>query len=200
MIYVGIDYSINSPGIVVEPTDNYYLFFSVQKKDNKCCRKLDMLNDVQIMVIEKEGMTDFEFVDKQTDIIIRNIEEIQKLYKDNELCIGIEDYIYYSQQSSLIDIVQATTVLKYKIIKKWGEGVLNKYSPTHVKKTFAGNGRASKTDMLFAYNRLKKTNPFAQWCHKLSSEHKPEEDMIDSFAVLYTLKSELTNELEKHNS
>lgn len=191
MIYVGIDYSINSPAICVEAKENFYNFFTVQKKDNKCCRKLDMLNDVQVITLEKEGMTDFEFIDKQTDTIVEFIQTIMDLHKDKELLIGIEDYIYYSQQNSLIDIVQGTTVLKYKIIKKWGEKVLNKYSPTHIKKFATEKGTASKDDMLFAYNRLKLTNPFSEWCHKLSKSHKPEEDMIDSFWVLKTLKSEL---------
>jgi Holliday junction resolvasome RuvABC endonuclease subunit len=191
---VGIDYSLNSPAVCIETLKEgkpFYNFITVQKKDNKCNRKLNMLNDVQVIVLEKDNASEFDFIDKQTDTIIQCIEQIMNLHKDKELIIGIEDYIYYSQQSSLIDIVQATTVLKYKIIKKWGEGTLNKYSPTHVKKTFAENGKASKDDMLFAYNRMKLTNPFAEWCHKLSKSHKPEEDCIDAFAVLYTLKSEM---------
>ena len=191
---VGIDYSINSPGICVETlieNKPFFNFFTVQKKDNKCCRKLSMLNDVQVVTLEKEDMTDFAFIDKQTDIIIECIENIMALHKEKELIIGMEDYIYYSQQNSLIDIVAATTILRYKIIKKWGEGVLNLYSPTNVKKVFTGNGKAKKDDMLFAYNRLRMNNPFAEWCHKLSKSQKPSEDLVDAYAVLFTLKKDL---------
>ena len=190
---IGIDYSINSPGICIETNGRHY-FFTVQKKDSKCCRKLDMLSDVTVYVIEKENMTDFEFQDKQTTLIVDTIEEMMKISKEKELIIGIEDYIYYSQHNSLIDIVQATTLLKYKIIKKWGEGVLNKYSPTAVKKEFSGKGNASKEDMLGAFKKMEIKTPFHQWCCSMDKGHKPEEDFIDSYAVLYTLKKDLERE------
>lgn len=193
---IGIDYSINSPAVCTE-TAGFYNFFTVQRKDSKVLRKLDMLNDVQCITIEKEGMTDFEFIDKQTSMLVEYISTICSIHDETEICIGLEDYIYYSQQNSLIDIVQATTLLKYKIIKKWGEGVLNKYSPTKVKKSFTGSGKATKDDMLFAYQKLDMKNPFHNWCCSLTKSHKPEEDFIDSFAVLSTLKEDINNNSNK---
>ena len=44
--------------------------------------------------------------------------------------------------------------------------------------------------MLFAFNRLKSKTQFGEWCHKMSKSSKPEEDMIDAYWTLQTMKSE----------
>lgn len=189
MTLVGIDFSIASPAVTIEK-DGELFYYAIQRKDSKVVRKLNMLNNVTIEICSNEGLTPFQYYDKMTDMLIR---WINSNIGPNTL-IALEDWIYSLRGSALIDIVYATSILRYKLIKKYGEDKLNFYAPTHVKKSFTGNGRASKTDMLNTYNRLKKTSPFAQWCHKLSSEHKPEEDIIDSFAVMQTMKKEIEDD------
>lgn len=192
VLNVGIDYSLNSPGIAVRTSKDNIFFFTVQKKDNKTNRKLNMLNDVNIITVEPEDTySKWDFIDAQTNAIINTLEELMRLHKADQIIISLEDYIYYSQQNSLIDIVEATTILKWKIIKKWGTGVLNLYSPTAVKKSFSGTGRAKKEDMLKTFNDLNLKTPFAEWCRKLEKTHKPEEDLIDAYAILTTMEKEM---------
>lgn len=181
---IGIDFSLTSPAVCIEK-DNEHFFYAIQRKENKLVRKLNMLNNVTVEICPKEGMTDFEYNDKMTDMLMR---WINSNIGTNPI-FAMEDWIYSIRGNSLIDIVYATSIFRYKLIKKYGE--INFYSPTHIKKHATGKGNAKKEDMLFAFNRIHYKTPFGEWCHKMSKTEKPTEDMIDAYWTLSTLKSEM---------
>lgn len=187
MTYIGIDYSLTSPACCIS-TDGKLLFYAIQRKENKAIRKLNMLNNITVEICSKEGLTDFEYMDKISDMMLR---WINSNIGTNPI-FAMEDWIYSLRGNSLIDIVYATALFRYKLIKKYGEGSVNFYSPSHVKKHATTKGNAKKEDMLFAYNRLKQQDQFSQWCHKMSKTSKPEEDCIDSYWIMDTLKTEDT--------
>lgn len=186
MTLVGIDFSITSPAVTIYK-DNEYYFYAIQKKDSKVVRKLNMLNNVTVEICYSEGLTPFQYYDKMTDMLVR---WINSNIGPNTI-FAMEDYAYGAKGNSLLDIVAATTIFRYKLIKKYGEEKLNLYSPTHVKKIFTGNGKADKTLMLKSFNELKLKSPFGDWCARMDKTSKPSEDIIDSFATLNVLKNEI---------
>lgn len=186
MTLVGIDFSITSPAVTIYK-DNEYYFYAIQKKESKVVRKMNMLNNVTIEVCPTEGLTPFQYYDKMTDMLIRWINS----NIGPNMLIAMEDWIYSLRGSALIDIVYATSILRYKLIKKYSEGKLNFYSPTHVKKVFTTNGRADKDMMLEHFKSFGFVFPFAQYSASLDKSQKPAEDIIDSFAVLKTMELEL---------
>lgn len=185
---VGLDFSINSPAVTILK-DNEYFFYAIQRKDCKVVRKMNMLDNVTVEICLNEGLTPFQYYDKMTDMLIR---WINSNIGPNTI-FALEDWIYSLRGSALIDIVYATSILRYKLIKKYGEDKLNFYSPTHVKKEFTGNGRADKNMMLEHFKSLGLVFPLSNYSNALDKTQKPLEDMIDSFAVLKTMENEIEN-------
>lgn len=186
MTLVGIDFSIASPAVTIKK-NNELFFYAIQRKDSKITRKLNMLNNVTVEICSNEGLTPFQYYDKMTDMLVR---WINSNIGPNPL-FAMEDYAYSAKGNSLLDLVAATTIFRYKLIKKYGEEKLNLYSPTHVKKEFTGNGKADKDMMLKKFNELKLKSPFGEWCARMDKTSKPCEDIIDSFATLNVLKNEI---------
>lgn len=185
---VGIDFSIASPAVTILK-DNEYFFYAINRKDSEVVRKMNMLNNVTVEICLNEGLTPFQYYDKMTDMLIR---WINSNIGPNTI-FAMEDWIYSLRGSALIDIVYATSILRYKLIKKYGEDKLNFYSPTHVKKEFTGNGRADKNMMLDHFKSLGLVFPLSNYSNALDKTQKPLEDMIDSFAVLKTMENEIEN-------
>lgn len=194
MTYIGIDYSLTSPACCILKENELY-FYAIQRKETKAIRKLNMLNNVTIEICPKEGMTEFQYMDKISDMMLRWINSTI----GPDPVFAMEDWVYSLRGNSLIDIVYATAVLRYKLIKKYGEGSINFYSPSHIKKHATEKGNAKKDDMLFAFNRLHMKTPFGEWCHKMSKTSKPEEDMIDAYWTLSTMKSEMNENSQPNN-
>lgn len=183
---VGLDFSINSPAVTILK-DNEYFFYAINRKDSEVVRKMNELSNVTVEICLNEGLTPFQYYDKMTDMLIR---WINSNIGPNTI-FAMEDWVYSLRGNALIDIVYATSILRYKLIKKYGEDKLNFYSPTHVKKVFTGNGRADKNMMLEHFKSLGLVFPFAQYSASIDKSQKPAEDIIDSFAVLKTMELEL---------
>ena len=186
MTLIGIDYSLTSPACCILKNDEYF-FYAIQRKETKSIRKLNLLNNVRIEICPKDNLTEFQYADKISDMMLRWINSTIGL----DPVFAMEDYAYGAKGNSLLDIVAATTIFRYKLIKKYGEEKFNLYSPSHIKKVFTKNGKADKLAMLKHFNEIKLKNPFGQWCARMDKTEKPSEDIIDSFATLTTLKLEL---------
>lgn len=186
MTLVGIDFSITSPAATIL-NENEYSFYAIQRKDSKKIRKLNMLKNTTVEICSNEGLTPFQYYDKMTDMFLRWINS--NIGPDP--IFAMEDYAYGAKGNSLLDIVAATTIFRYKLIKKYGEAKFNLYSPSHIKKHATGKGNATKEMMLDAFKSLNLVFPFANYLMSLDKTEKPVEDMIDSFWTLDTMKSEI---------
>lgn len=196
---VSLDHSINSSGVCIEHNGTYqWLLVVAAPKPDKMSRKLSELNDVTVITYERtdDNLKDGQRVGK---IIADNIKELQRIFKDNELIIAKEDYAYSAQWNTLVQLVEHSSLVVYTLEKELGCTV-HKYAPKHIKKLFTNNGNASKTDMHNAFCRLDLKGPFHNFCKQWNTAQSHVNDLVDAFAVYYTLKSELTDELEKHNS
>lgn len=196
MTIISIDFSINSPAIIIKD-DNSLQMFSFVPNFNDKLKSSDIYNELskimQIVSYKKE-MTTKDPVKDQTvkmknadylsdaimNAITPHVKEIPQ--------IRIEGFSFGSKGNSFIDMISFNTFLKVKMIQRWGH-VIKVISPKTIKKMFTGNGNASKCDMMrhFVNNY---NNPLSDLINKLNFVQegefkikKPLDDIIDSFAL-----------------
>lgn len=196
MTIISIDFSINSPAIIIKD-DNSLQMFSFVPNFNDKLKSSDIYNELskimQIVSYKKE-MTTKDPVKDQTikmknadylsdaimNAITPHVKEIPQ--------IRIEGFSFGSKGNSFIDMISFNTFLKVKMIQRWGH-VIKVISPKTIKKMFTGNGNASKCDMMrhFVNNY---NNPLSDIINKLNFVQegefkikKPLDDIIDSFAL-----------------
>lgn len=189
MINIGLDLSINSSGICIEHNGKYqWLLVVAAEKPDKMCRKLSELNDVTVITYERTGdnLKDGARVGK---IIVESIKELQRIKKDNDLTVVKEDYAYSAVWSTLVQLVEHSSMIVYSIETELGVAV-HKIAPKHIKKAFTNNGNASKTDMHCIFCREDLKGPFHNFCKQWNKEQKHVNDCIDAYAILKTIEKE----------
>ena len=195
MITVGIDHSINSTGVCIEHNGNYqWLLVVAAEKPDKMSRKLSELNDVTVITYERTGDN---FVDGQRvgKIISESIKELQRIWKDYEIAVIKEDYAYSAQWNTLIQLVEHSSFCIYNIEQEL-KCTIHKIAPKHIKKSFTGNGNASKSDMHNAFCREDLKGPFHNFCKQWNKAQSHCNDMIDAYAITKTSKED-DRDLEK---
>jgi len=219
-IYIGIDYSINSPAICVLKNNTYewvtYGVINKTKKDKLLQTDLSKLPDINLKIQEnKLELEDYEDSDLlkmvkyelQSDVLFKML-----LYtlgpNVNKVLIGIEGYSYgsrFTKTDSIIELATATTLFKRNILKQlYTENDVYKiYAPGTIKKT-AGKGNYKKRELfdVFIENRLEDEiltkSHFYNYCKTLKVGKKvpsPIDDMIDAYFVLKTLQLKETGKL-----
>lgn len=130
MIFIGLDVSKISTAMCLEKNDTIKFFSYSTKKDNNIWIKntehlinyryitYDYLKEKDYSNSQIQKLKEF---DETTNLIINDI--IDNVNILDSIRIGIEGYSYSSSAGPLIDIVEFTTLLKYKILHK-----LNKYT------------------------------------------------------------------------
>ena len=165
MIYVGIDFSLNSPGMVIKLESGYewFTFSNNLKIDNKPFlhhKQLQQLKNVFVLnynrQIDRDDYSINEILKLDnanfiSDLIIENIVFSFNRHKaESEYRIGIEGYSYGSKGNSLIDIITYTSILRNAIHNNFINTKMSVHTPSSVK-MFAGKGNYSKIEMLTAF-------------------------------------------------
>jgi hypothetical protein len=212
MIYIGIDFSLNSPAMTVKTKDGNYHFISFYNDGGRDPKKptpkafqthkeLSESNTIialpynrqvsnkEALIREREKLTDGKM------IALKIITMIQSYVGEGEVKIGLEGFSYGSTGNSFIDIVQYNTFLRSAIVESFGVDSLYVFPPSHVKKN-AGKGNANKHFMANAFQ----SNVFNDDClssHKLwiwskdkdftEKIPKPLDDIYDSYFILYSI-------------
>lgn len=187
---IALDLSLNSSGVCIEHNGAYqWLLIVAAPRPDKMSRKLSELNDVTVITYERtdDNLKDGQRVGK---IIADNIKELQRIWKDDELVVAKEDYAYSAQWNTLVQLVEHSSLVVYTLENELG-CTIHKYAPKHIKKVFTNNGNANKSNMHNAFCRLDLKGPFHNFCKQWDKEQKHVNDLVDAFAVLYTLKSEM---------
>jgi len=179
----GIDYSINYPSITVNDNGKFHFYCFAEKLP----KKLSFADGYTLKKFEKCGDNILN-----ASLVAKNIVKI--LQSHNVTCCNLEGYAFQSVSKSLIQIGEATGILKLYLLQA---GIkINIVSPVEVKKK-AGGGGFKKFDMFqsFLQQENLKDNLFWQNCVKHENElytynqdksiikgiKKPIEDIIDSF-------------------
>lgn len=177
---IGIDFSMNSPAVVIGDSENpeelEMLCFSQRVKD------ASLVKNIRILELSKSLCDESRYYSNAWNIIafIKRKTDCKNVW--------IEDYSFGST-GSVFNIAEATSTLKHLL---WMDGyTINKISPKSVKKFATGSGNAKKNDMYDAF--MKKTG--YDFNDKLEGHTKhlrtgykdipsPVSDLIDAYFIM----------------
>ena len=184
MIFVGIDNSLQSPGLTIydKQDELYYFYFLTQRK-----RETGIKVTTDKYVLEgidyPEWKTREERIDKVTQILIDKIDQFPTLDKN----IMIEGYAFSAQSRSVTHLAEIGGVLRNKLYKL--NLLYDEIPPTVIKKFFTGKGNSNKNGMYLQYKNYIRDwqvpNLFKEiGINPKSKKTNPVDDIIDSFAIV----------------
>lgn len=212
MIYTGIDFSLNSPGLCTQDHHGKYRFITFFNYGNRIWdeegRKIPKAFQVHKELIDDGAILGFPYCREvaSKDFLIREREKMSDGQNIAELIsnamiimfgnrnhkISLEGFSYGSKGNSFIDIVQYNTFLRNVLVNTYGVDNISIYQPSHVKK-LAGKGNANKHYMAKAFqddvlgDKDLRNTKLWKWCQgKDFSEKipKPLDDLIDAYFIL----------------
>jgi hypothetical protein len=223
MIYVAIDFSLNSPAFCTFNTENKKFKWSsltrserspesLKKSKDKPFYILDGISDFNLIFLDKKNLPE-EYSEKERvkidyfqELVNLLWSEISKdIENQSEVYFAMEGLSFASNGNALIDISMATALIRKKIVDNVGSQNFYVYSPTSIKK-FAKKGNAKKDEL---YNAIIEkeiqgtnfsilTNVLNQnrenWITKSGTVNKPLDDIIDSAWICLYLMHNLSNE------
>jgi hypothetical protein len=212
MIYIGIDFSLNSPAMTVKTKDGNYHFISFYNDSGRDPKKptpkafqihkeLSESETIVALPYNRQVSSDEALIREREKLIdgkmIANkiIAVIKTYVGDSEVKIGLEGFSYGSTGNSFIDIVQYNTFLRSAIVEMFGADSLYVFPPSHVKKN-AGKGNANKHFMANAFQSNVFNDDYLS-SHKLwiwskdkdftEKIPKPIDDIVDSYFILQSI-------------
>ena len=216
-MFVGIDFSINSPGIcIIHGEQCHWISNSIgpkTKADGVYVERIKNCSDVSYIQFEGDLSTQ-DSIDSYSDTEYRKIiryinranqikeiifQTVDNLNYKGPIHFGFEGFSYGSNTNNIIDIAIATGFLKERLIEHCStnriEMTLDVMAPGTIKK-HAGSGRYNKKEMyeVFAENRhtdskLEQSDfwTLSQSIKGLKKLPKPTDDLIDSYFVANAL-------------
>jgi hypothetical protein len=214
MIYIGIDFSLNSPGVCIKRESGEYQFITFFNYGNRVWgEKTPKAFQIHKELIDDNiiGGIPYSRVVDNKDFIEKERQKIQDADSLSELIINIlvlactddacgkpeikiclEGFSYGSKGNSFIDIILYNSLLRKKLKDCFGVDNIYIYQPSAVKK-LAGKGNANKHYMVDAFQKnvlqdvdLAKSK-FWEWCKDKDYSKtipKPIDDLIDSYFIL----------------
>jgi Holliday junction resolvasome RuvABC endonuclease subunit len=209
MTIVSIDFSILYPGVCICKDFNQFKWLAVV---NSSIRKKDRANfeyltqnysNIKILYLDSKRSKADEYhiterikLTNYFELITKLTDEIAKELKDEkEIIVVLEGISFGSSGNSLVDIAQATGILKREISRKLLNLNLEKFfifSPSELKNAIGCKGNANKLDI---FNKFKsdpiiesvKTSDLykvvnsEEWVIEKDKILSPIIDMVDSF-------------------
>ena len=204
---IGVDFSINSPGICIKE-DGVYKYFGLIRKDYKLSKANKAI--VERFNTTEENITTIWLENHPTSSVyyereILNLKDaiyetqtiINLIFNNinlkNRIYIAIEGLSFGSQGNRLSEISGYQFILRSEIYKLLQEFYI--FSPMSVKKV-AGKGNLKKEGILKAFLEANatqnQTDIFISLMKKETLIH-PFEDMIDSFWIVKALEKNILN-------
>lgn len=192
MIYVSIDFSLNSTGITFYKDGEYHFmsYINFDKSSKKTKEIIDKLSEssnfsyhsyyrspVTSPNLREDGLYGWEREHVENCIyygedlcqkISRTLLELYGGYEKESVSCIIENYSYSSQSSTLIQMVENTFSLKRSLIERVCNLEHFYIIPAPKVKAFVGKGSFDKYDMLRSFIDNGKVNAF----HKCISENE----------------------------
>lgn len=203
MIYIGVDFSLNSPAVCVNNDNifNYYSLYRPGKLTKKEVIGIDVLKEFKNLnlninkpivesknyqVRENNNLIEAEFL---TDSII---EYIRSKIKDSEVKIGLEGFSYGSTGNRLAELAGYNYLLRHKLIKN--NYNFSIYSPKTIK-SIAGNGNYNKDQIAESYLNIIDDDELRVFLNDnkdtlFINRHwiKPIDDLIDAYFTAKTVQ------------
>jgi len=206
MQIVAIDFSLNSPGIVIRKKDKLNFISYIKagigtKAETKMQEELAMLGDI-ILEFQPIFTTSKDFSDKEISKLQRFITMANDMILLIEQHVSVKDPIIFGFEgvsygsggggtNNLIDLAAAAAIFKYCLLQKFKNPKTNivTVAPTTIKK-HAGSGRLKKRELwdVFVNNNLNDPllNQNSVWDFARNLEisakvPKPFDDLIDAY-------------------
>ena len=208
MINIGIDFSLNSPGVTIEYDDRikFFSFFNTEGYEWDRPNPLkkfthhNAIRDFVTVVPYTRTKTDKKtpYADEQmakmkdasmmTELIMKTISE--NIHGD-KIMFSLEGFAYQSSGASFIDLILFNSFLRKGIIEKWGYDKLMIIAPSAAKK-LAGKGNADKEYMINAFrNNVLEDEKLAvtglyEYANAITDfkNVKPVDDIVDSYFIM----------------
>lgn len=200
-MHVGIDFSINSPGICIRANSLSFIgFYNKEGKNFKKGDPRDFKIHREISEIEGVSISDFNRRKKHDDYCIDQAQKIEDSHTLATLIssqipegapVGLEGYSYGSKGNSFIDLIAFNSVLRNRL---WLDGhSVSVFTPSQVK-TCAGKGNLNKVGMFLAFidnktdDEILTSSEFWKYCVKnrdfaSGDIPKPIDDLVDAYWV-----------------
>lgn len=205
MNIIGIDFSINSTGICIRHSEglewfNFTSNLDFNRKPYRIHKELNEFDNIHIIGYQREKPKNLEYSEEQSwklenaDMLSNLIIQTINPWIHENSIIGFEGFSFGSKGNSFIDLITYNTFLKSKIMNI-NKNKIQVISPKRVKKEFSGNGNASKSMMLqsFIDNDIDIDilieDPLKRYIINNNIDTiKPIDDLVDSFAILNSIK------------
>lgn len=212
MNFIGVDFSLNSPGICVWNDKhkeyhfiNYLKPKSGTKAEQKMQEEISLLSDVTLVAqpdftsdkdYSKSELAKVKRYDRMADDIINLI--LQNSFDADGYCIAFEGSSYGSKMgtNNMIDMAAGAAILKLKMIKALKPEDILTVAPTSLKK-FAGKGNMSKLQLFDAFkanateDKYLLKSPLWNFTRNIETGKKvpkPLDDLIDAcYLTAYTV-------------
>lgn len=213
---IGIDFSINSPGICILGNDFYKIINIIRtnKKlskinNNSAIKILNELKDVSIHILPPRKFSD-DYFKKEREKILDYIDfsnfiiKLLKPYLSKNSFVAMEGISFGSSGNALIDLSMATAILRSHIIKKINHNNFFIFSPMSIKK-FAIKGNANKKLLYLTFiNKMRSDFRFKnlinilnqnkdKWIKKSGIVETPCSDIIDAIWISLFLEYQIKN-------
>lgn len=209
MNYIGIDFSLNSPGICVWNGNLHFISYiksTTSKKELQFREDLKLIDNFSL-IEQPDFKLNQDFSNNEMQKLLRykrmskDIIDIIKPYiNEKSPIIGFEGSSYGSKvgTNNIIDMASAATVLKIEILKRLKPKEIITVAPSTIKK-HAGKGNMNKQEvydnfMLDIFNELSNHSLFI-YLKDLSIAGKipkPIDDLIDAYFLNHFLRLEYT--------
>ena len=194
MTIVGIDMSINSPGVCIRKGDEItFLSFIRGEEKKSVASHYATLRECGVKIVcNTRTKNTKEYLESEVWKVEDSVllaESIVENLPDEVDMVGLEGFSYGSKGNSGLDIAGYAYSLRSALLKKYGSLKLGIFSPGNVKKT-AGKGNANK-DLIMEFFLQEKgvirENLFWKGIFEGEIEKKkPVDDLVDSYYVQET--------------
>ena len=213
---LGVDFSLNSPGVCVETEDGKYHFITFFNYGNRIWdeegKKIPKAFSVHRELIDDNALLGFAYTRDVTskEFLPRERQKLKDagniaslmvnifttLFEADNVEVAIEGFSYGSKGNSFIDMIQYNTFLRKALIDKYSIENLSIFQPSHVKK-LAGKGNGNKHYMIKAFQddvlndknlRATKVWKWVQGQDFSEKIPKPLDDLVDAYFLIQCLK------------
>lgn len=161
MYYLGIDFSVNFGAACLSKDFKTFTWFAnvngnTTKKFDKLLEGVNgkglefMYVDSKIPKTDQYHVTERNKLNNQIEVVYNLITKAKERIKDEAVIVGIEGYSYGSAGNSLVDIAQATGILKasiYSQLTKSNVQTIFVFSPSELKNAIGQKGNCGKIEV-----------------------------------------------------
>jgi len=196
MIYIGLDMSLTSPGIVINDNGKWNFYFFVQRKREE---GIDESSD-NWTIRSIPYISEWKTREERIDYVTNNIMILINSYMGKK-SIGIENYAFGASSSSVTGLAELGGVMRHKLYNR--KMSYTEIPPSAIKKYYTGNGHSNKTSMAIQFEAENIIDLYEE-CNFPRRDYadipNPIQDIVDATAIVYYLMKKIPKRINKIDS